>query len=384
MRQLARLFLGLLLLLVAAFAIWLLVLTGRYRSLSRDLGHELATDAQRTWPRPAFGDVREGIFRSLAATGLGQLDAVAKKPAGCVGLEKGLDGIDEECRLWVESHWSATAAALAATHARLGSWDLRSLEEQDQVIRGMNEAAEVAARHMLLDLHQARTVQAVATCLETLALGRDAAVTGTVLDVSVAAAVVRKAFYPCAQALDAVSSESKTAAAAAIQAIADGLPPASRMYHSEALVQAASMIKDLPSKGWSRSRLVAEDAFVQSIRIYEADAAAADCRDSWRCEPEIMANEAFMPFSLNPELRNESQPSGFLKRDAEIRSRLQLLRQLCLTGAQRQQTGKWPEVPLPFHLWLSVTHPEEARLRDQTPDETYDVLIHASPAATAP
>ena len=82
--------------------------------------------------------------------------------------------IDEACRAWVMARWPAAATVLAATETSLGNWDIREMEEQGEAIYGIIMAGQVGTLHMLLDQRDGRIQDAVRTCQDVLALGRDA------------------------------------------------------------------------------------------------------------------------------------------------------------------------------------------------------------------
>jgi hypothetical protein len=361
-----------LVLLAVAFAIAVGILRMRLQELERTLGAELQRDAKREWPRPAYAKEQEGVFQDLAQAGLAALADLKDEPLSCrAARANGLrETPDQECRAWVELHWPAAAIVLSATNARLARWDIRDAEGQGYAVDGMAEAGRIATLHMAMDPSGAFAIQ---TCLEVLGLGRDAATTGTVLGVAVGNAIVRGVFPMCAQVLNDASPEAKEAAATAIERIDEGLPPASRMFHSEALAQLAALMAQPHERGLDR--LLDEDAFVESVRLYEALSRMADVGDL-QARQSIAWREWVRELSLNPHVRSETSPTEFLDRYHSLKARLRLLQQLAALGAAHDLTGRWPQPPAPLSLTISEVNPEEAALRDTTvPDTPLAVTI---------
>jgi hypothetical protein len=359
-------------LLGAAFAISVAMLGMRQRELEKTLGAECQRDARREWPRPALGEVQEGVFQDLAQAGLAALTNLSDEPLSCRAARANSlrETPDQECRAWVELHWPAAAIVLSATNARLARWDIRDGEGPGYAVDGMAEAGRIATLHMAMDPSGAYAIQ---TCLEVLGLGRDAATTGTVLGVAVGDAIVRGVFPICALVLNDASPEAKEAAGAAIERIDEGLPPASRMYHSEALAQVASLMAQPHGSGLDR--LLDEDAFVESVRLYEALSRIADVGDL-QARQSIAWREWFRELSLNPHVRSDISPAEFLDRYNALRARLRLLQQLAALGAAHDLTGRWPEPPAPLSLTISEGNPKEATLRDTTvPDRMLEVTM---------
>jgi hypothetical protein len=363
-------------LLVAIVAIRLALTRIRHRQLETTLGVEFERDAHRRWPRPAFGEVREGVFQDLAEPGRTQLATMQREYPSCwEARERGLtERPDDPCLAWMNLNWPAAAIVLSATHARLGSWDLHDLETQGDTTDGLSNAARVATTHLLLDQSAGRNPEAVQTCLEVLALGREAAITGTVYGVALGNAIVRGALNACATALSLATVETKAAAAGAIDAIEKGLPPASRMYHSEALVQVASLLRQAPRGGWGG--LLHDDALIESIRRYEADSRVADDADPARLEA-LRRNEWSRRLSPNRGAREAPAASSYLARDLALRARLRLLQQAAVIGAAHDRTGQWLAPPPPLVLSAAETSPGQATLRDPSvPSERAPENIH--------
>jgi hypothetical protein len=221
---------------------------------------------------------------------------------------------------------------------------------------------------MLLDQREGRIQAAVRTCQDVLALGRDAATIGTVLGVNIGAADVRNAFAACTTVLDA--SPAKASPASYIGAIIDDLPPASRMYHTEALAQALSL-HALPERGWW-THLLSLDAMVHSIETLEADSLIADQGEPSRSDA-VRRNDARGRRSLNPLMREGTPLAVFIKRDEELRDRLRFLQQLAEISATQKQTGKWPEPKPPLILQVDAANPLHAVLKSpQVPTFSMD------------
>ncbi len=354
--------------LAAVIVVWL-----RF-PLGTRLRSEVARDAHRTWPRPAFGEEVEGVFSTLAAPGLPQLEW-HPDGLGCVALSnRGAGPIDDECRGWVANHWPATAIVLAATHARLGSWDVRTLEDQGDATEGTILAARVASVHMLLDLEHHDSSAAVNTCLETLALGRDDIVTGTMLGTSMGSRVVQAAFPTCAVVLDA--APDKLGPSRAIGAIENGLPPVSRMFHTEALCLAASLEARLKAC-WPPTAFFDVYSLLESVTSFEADARIADEPEPAR-SADIQRNDGF----LN---KLSDHPYGttvdFVHRDEAMRARLRILRELGKIEEAQARTGTWPAVPAPLTLTADEPSSRIARLRDPSspfgPESTDPLVVPA-------
>jgi len=336
------------------------------------LRSEVARDAHRTWPRPAFGKEVEGVFSTLAAPGLPQLEW-HPDGFGCVALSKrGAGPIDDGCRGWVANHWPATAIVLAATHARLGSWDIRTLEDQGDATEGTILAAWVASVHMLLDLEHHDSSAAVNTCLETLALGRDDIVTGTITGTSMGTGVVREAFPTCAHVLDA--APDKLGPSRAIGAIETGLPPVSSMFHTEALCSATYLQAQLKS-GWSPRAFFYVYALLEGMTSMEADARVADEPEPAR-SADIQRNDGFLS-KLSDHTYGTTV--DFVHRDEAMRARLHFLRELGEIEEAQARTGTWPAVPAPLTLTADDPSSPIATLRDSSlPFAPLEVALHGA------
>ena len=340
--------------------------------LGTRLRSEVARNAHRTWPRPAFGEEVEGVFSTLAAPGLPQLEWHPDSLYCREARERGAGPIDDNCRGWQANYWPATAIVLAATHASLGSWDIRTLEDQGDATAGTILAAWVASVHMILDLEHHDSSAAVNTCLETLALGRDDIVTGTITGTMMGAGVVRAAFPTCAVVLDA--APDKLGPSRAIGAIENGLPPVSRMFHTEALCLAASPAARLKA-GWSPIALFEVYGLLESLASFEADARVADESEPAR-SADIERNDGFLN-KLSDHTYGTTV--DFVHRDEAMRARLRFLRELGEIEEAQARTGNWPAAPAPLTLTADEPSSPVATLRDSSlPFAPLEVALHGA------
>ena len=225
---------------------------------------------------------------------------------------------------------------------------------------------------MLLDLEHHDSSAAANTCLETLALGRDDIVTGTLLGASMGTGVVRAAFPTCAAVLDA--APDKLGPSRAIGVIETGLPPVSSMFHTEALCMAMYLEAQLKA-GWSPKAFFTVYELLEGMTSMEADARVADEPEPAR-SADIEHNEGLLSRLSD---HTYGAPVDFVHSEEGLRARLRILRELGAIEGARARTGTWPPAPPPLTLTADEPSSPVATLRDSSsPLGSLEVALHAA------
>jgi hypothetical protein len=236
---------------IAALAIVLSVLAWNSRRLARNAARRIgamALPGAKT-PRPVHvssplsGSFGEHLARPLQAFEI----AFEKMPlppgesfsALCgsgVRGETSIAELPQLCRSLLDLERLNARQVLRATHAELGglppSLQVGGLFGKDGW-SGIINASNVATLDLWDELEKGNTEHALAICLDLVALGREARMSGYLLGLMLGVSFDRKAFGPCSIALTRASNEEKKATALALRIIRDSTPGVSQVLETE-------------------------------------------------------------------------------------------------------------------------------------------------------
>ncbi|MFT3842879.1 MAG: hypothetical protein QM723_38180 [Myxococcaceae bacterium] len=128
---------------------------------------------------------------------------------------------------------------LSATHSELPAQPVERLAAALDDNRGiaLQHAAKLAAIDQLLLIEAKRPGEALRLCIDSLALARDAAKGGTLLDSMIGAAIVGIVRHPCARSIDNASAEEQRAALADLRLVRSGCASNAEWMRNERVVQ---------------------------------------------------------------------------------------------------------------------------------------------------
>lgn len=326
------------------------------------------------------------------------------------------DALPVECRELLERDRALLHRLLAATHAEAGGLPegLRMPEDPAHPHHstgsgGLLRMMRLAALETRLLLAAGQVDEAVDTCVDALALSREASLGGGLLGLMVSATGYELAYRPCAAALDAAPSARKRRAAVQLATLREGLPPFSRTLREESIElqlffyahlffdeeqrQAlpplcARMAEAGPGSFWTIPRtarpflrldwrhsvetfdgLVAAADLPAAARRSAFDAVAARHTRAWGPAFQLLHGTYYTPMELADYQR-------FAERVERQRLQSEALIALAEVDAARAEQGGWPAA-------LPPATAEDFTLRAPTPGEAHLTPRDASLAELA-
>lgn len=383
-----------------AIAVWL-----GLRQRVGDLEERLVRDANAAFSRPVARPVHvdapaPGTFGDAVAHHLPAIqrwadsvkdDSKAREAArDVVAGKRPLAQLPPSYEAAVRDLAPALDGLLAGTHA--GSLDLPLAPEKWEPCSGAGwdgyqAAALLAGLRARGALAAGDAPGAMTTCLDGLALGRDAAISSSLVGHMVGAAVVKRLWPPCREALARLGGREADGAVTRLRAVRDAIPSVTEMLRVDLLgTEVVGFGRELTHE--RRARLVPlAAAQIPSERLAPWERAMA--RDGWRSsraswdallrvsalnrgltrDAGILAVMKEAERRVNP-LAAIVTPGGHAKyaRRAEAAiARLDLLLLAAATARFREEAGRWPtSVAEPAARgWLTALEAErlsEARL----------------------
>lgn len=308
---------------------------------------------ERAWTSLQGAEPERAALLTAVAAGAQPVSALSRP------VRSGLAAIDGELDAVLAAS-RAERADLGPDHdpwgpLRGGSW------------LGLQGAAKHAALRMRLASTAAERARAVVDCLDALALGRDAAVSGGLVGRMVRAGAIRTLTAACAEAIAGLTASGATDAAARLRRIRDAVPSYGAMLREEMVqVRLLAYGRDLPeakkARLLARPRAFADDASMAATdrlgrwrnrlgwrdlrrfqeRLVEAGARPAPERDaSFAAIDHTPALVALLFTGAAGPDAVESY-ARYARRDAAAELELDLLVAAAAARAARAQAGTWP------------------------------------------
>lgn len=411
------------LLLVGAGSVALGLLTWRTSTAgpARRLVADIRARAEAHFPRPSqVSDTSSGTFGAAAAE---PWDALTERQGLSVDVELCRAVRDGEqpfstaspaCLREMAGGSAALALLLEATH-RAEAGPIAGLGTLDAAVGGARErswsmlpyAGKLAALRIRAELDAGNPAQALATCVDLLALARDASWGAGLAGRLPAAAITDVAFRPCVAAIDAAPPDARAPGAEALRRVEAGTPELGAILGEYALgVRARAFAPYLPgAEGlpgrvpqWAREGTSAETGPLFSLRLGDTwhriegtlreVVAAAGLPLERRVARLDRLSEGEKP-SLNPGAQYALPQLGRAARtDARARAEVRLLRQALAaeilpdaagTLAHRRRAGAGlgpsPDAPLALEA-----HGDALTLADPSvPRGELVATVHAGP-----
>jgi hypothetical protein len=227
---------------------------------------------------------------------------------------------------------------------------------------GLELAAELAGVRIRRTLDRGRPGSAAATCLDALALGRDAAVAGGLIGRMTGAAVTSRLVAPCASALSAVRVADARALLAPLRSVRDAVPSQAEMLRAELVLSSlfvyaplldaeararvgprgTAIIRegDRPTRRWERA--VLRDSWHAmrraQQRLVEAAMTAAPERDA-----AIARAEEGAAHWINPIVHLRPSYLRYVRRAEAAARQLDALVFVLAARTFRAARGEWPD-----------------------------------------
>lgn len=364
------------LLLVGAGSIALGVLTWRTSTAgpSRRLVRDIHSRASAHFPRPShLASPVPGTFGTAAA---GPWDALTEREALSVDVElcravrdgeQPFSAASPSCLREMAGAAAEVAGLLEATHRSeagpvpgLGTLDDSSDGARARSWSTLPYAAKLAALRLRAELDTAQAPQALNTCVDLLALARDASWGTGLAGRLPASGVTEVAFRPCVAAIDAAPAEARLPAVEALRRIEAGTPDLATVLGEYALgVRARAFAPYVPTEGlppavqvWAGEGAVHDGGPLFALRLgdtwHRIEGTLADVVAAARLPVEQRVarldqlSVGEKPF-LNPAARYAFPQLGRAARtDARARSQVRLLRAALAAEVLRARQGRWP------------------------------------------
>ena len=364
------------LLVVGAGSIALGVLTWRTSTAgpSRRLVRDIQSRAEAHFPRP--GHVATPTPGTFGVAAAGPWDGLAEREALSVDVELCRAVRDGEqpfstaspgCLREMAGASAELAGLLEATH-RSEAGPVPGLGTLDDTPDGVRArtwstlpyAARLAALRLRAELDTGQAPQALATCVDLLALARDASWGAGLAGRLPAVGVTEVAFRPCVAAIDAAPADSRQAAGEALRRVEAGTPDLATILGEYALgVRARAFAPYLPTEGlppavqaWAREgpahdggplfALQLGDTWHRIEGTLDDVVAAARLPVEQRVARLDRLSAGEKPF-LNPAARYAFPQLGRAARtDARARAQDRLLRASLAAEVFRARQGRWP------------------------------------------
>jgi hypothetical protein len=335
-------------------------------------GHPRPSEAH--FPRPSqVADPAAGTFGEAAAApwdGLAEREGLSVDVELCRAVRDG-EQLPSTASLACLREVAGGSADLALLlEAPTGSRPARSgLGTLDVPVGGSRErswsmlpyAAKLAALRIRAELDAGQPAQALATCIDLLALARDTSCGAGLAGRLPAVAVTEVAFRPCVAAIDAAPPDARTSAAEPLRRIEAGTPELGAVLGEYALgVRARAFAPYVPGAEslpgrvpeWAREGGDHEAGPLFALRLGDTwhriegtlaeVVAAAGLPLEQRVARLDRLSEGEKP-SLNPEARYALPQLGRAARtDARARAQVRLLRRALAAEIFRARQGRWP------------------------------------------
>jgi hypothetical protein len=287
------------------------------------------------------------------------------------------------CRESLERSRALLRQVLEATRAEVGGlpetlWGMAD-SGHGEPGPGLMHLARLGALETRLLLAEGRAEEAVATCLDTLALSRELTLGGGLLGQMFSATSHDLAYRPCADALDGAPGEVKRAAAAQLARLAEGFAPLSRTLREESValqlmffgkLLSARTLAALPGSFRAltgmdvpSNPLDARLAWHKLVKVFDAMVPVADGQPGTR-QREFADIDARDDGALYTVEGPEAEAYHRYAERLDVR-RIQhdALLVLAEVDLKRAETGRWPEVLSRSSLVLEPSGLGEAVLR---------------------
>jgi hypothetical protein len=337
--------------------------------------------------------------------------------------QRAFSDLPAPCARLLADRREAVHGALAATHAAEAGLPegLRILSDPGHELQkdgGQRflRAANAAALEVREALAAGQGGQALETCTDGLALGRDAAWGAGIRGDMIGSKVVDTLFRPCSAAIDAAPASAKRTAMRALTTLRKGWPPLSGILREEAVsfeVTAFGGLLDdararqlpreaalMSSAGFTKlgagllGPWLLRDLWRLNVEQWDARVAAADQEPAQR-DRVLEAVGEHASHSANP-LAAVAGPDfrRFAQRDDHARLQLDMLLRAAAASLQREEEGRWPagveglcaDAPKPLApITIEVLSKDgSARLTSHDHDGEMVISLHATSAPAAP
>jgi hypothetical protein len=411
------------LLLVGAGSIALGMLTWRTSTAgpARRLVRDIRARAEAHFAREShLADPVPGVFGAAAAApwdGLARRQALSVDVELCRAVRDGEQPFSTTTPTCLREMAGASgdlALLLEATHRSeagpipgLGTLDAAVAGTQERSWSTLPYVAKLAALRMRAELDAERPAQALTTCLDLLALSRDASWGTGLAGRLPAVAVTEVAFRPCVAAIDAAPPEARASAAEALRRIEAGTPDLPAVLGEYALgVRTRAFAPYLPGaetlpaavQGWAQQGGGQDGGPLFALRLgdtwHRIEGTLAEVVAAARLPVEQRVarldrlSEGEKPF-VNPAARYALPQLGRAARtDARARAQVHLLARALAAEVFRARQGRWPSVselgadlgPTPDNPLLLEAHGDSLTLADPSvPRGELVASIHAGP-----
>lgn len=296
------------------------------------------------------------------------------------------EALPPRCRESLERSRAQVRQVLEATRAEVGGlperlWGLSYSGAADPG-PALLQVVKLAALETRLQYAEGRRAEAVATCLDTLALSRELTLGGGLLGQMMSATAHGLVYRPCAEALDGAPEEVKRTAAAQLARLSEGFAPLSRTLREEAVALQLMFYGGMLS---SKTVAALPEGFGAWLAMpgLEAPGNPLDARLSWHKTVKVFDEMVAVADGL-PGTRQraftliDAKDDGALyaidgpeaeayHRYAERMDARRLQQDALLVLAEvdlkRAETGRWPEVLSRPSLVLESSGPAEALLK---------------------
>ena len=363
-------------LIVGSLSVALMVLTWRTSTAgpARRLVAALRARAEAHFPRPLHvADPTPGTFGAAAAApwdGLAERQTLSVDVELCRAVRDGEQPFSTAslaCLRELAGGSGDLGELLGATHRTeagpvlgLGTLDAPA-GSPERSWSTLMYAAKLAALRIRAELDAQHPAQALVTCVDLLALARDASWGAGLAGRLPGIAATEVAFRPCVAAIDAAPADAGVAAAEALRRVEAGTPALEDVLAEYALgVRARAFAPYLPGvetlpgmlPAWAREEAANSRGPLFALRLgdtwHRIDGTLDDIVAAARLPVDARVarldrlSEGERPV-INPGARYAFPQLGRAARtDARARAQLHLLRQALAAKAFRAQQGRWP------------------------------------------